>query len=36
MLRKRFMRHLILPSIAPAAIIWLSFTPKDVFGCATH
>ena len=34
--RKRFIRHLILPSIAPAAIIWLYFTPKDAFGCANR
>ena len=34
--RKRFIRHLILPSIAPAALFWLYFTPKDVFGCANR
>jgi hypothetical protein len=36
MSRKRFIRHLILPSIAPAAIFWLYFTPKYVFGCANR
>lgn len=29
-------RHLILPSVAPAALIWLYFTPKYVFGCANR
>lgn len=29
-------RHLILPSIAPAALIGLSFTPKSAFGCANR
>ncbi len=33
---KRFFRHLILPLIAPAVIIGLYFTPKDVFGCANR
>ncbi len=33
---KRFIRHLILPSIAPVAILWLYFTPKNVFGCANR
>jgi hypothetical protein len=36
MSRKRFIRHLVLPLIAPAAIVWLYFTPKDVFGCANR
>jgi hypothetical protein len=36
MSRKRLIWHLILPSIAPAALIWLYFTPKDVFGCANR
>ena len=36
MSRKIFIRHLILPSIAPAALIWLYFTPKNVFGCANR
>ena len=30
------LRHLILPSIAPAALIGLYFTPKTVFGCANR
>ena len=34
--RHRIMRHLILPSIAPVALIWLYFTPKAVFGCANR
>jgi len=33
---QRFIRHLILPLIAPAALICLSFTPKTVFGCANR
>jgi hypothetical protein len=33
---KRVIRHLILPSIAPAALICLYFTPKPVFGCANR
>jgi hypothetical protein len=33
---QRFIRHLILPSIAPAALICLYFTPKTVFGCANR
>jgi len=33
---KRFIRHLILPLIAPVAIIWLYFTPKEAFGCANR
>lgn len=28
--------HLLLPWIAPAAIVCLYFTPKDVFGCANR
>lgn len=36
MLRRRFLRHLILPSVAPAALVWLYFTPKSVFGCANR
>ena len=30
------MMHLFLPSIAPATLILLSFTPKTVFGCANR
>ena len=33
---QRFIRHLILPSIAPATLICLYFTPKTVFGCANR
>jgi hypothetical protein len=33
---ERFIRHLILPSIAPAIPICLYFTPKTVFGCANR
>ena len=36
MSRKRFIRHLILPLIAPATLFWLYFTPKAVFGCANR
>ncbi len=36
MSRQRVIRHLILPSLAPAALIWLYFTPKTVFGCANR
>jgi hypothetical protein len=36
MSRKRFIRHLILPLSAPAALFWLYFTPKTVFGCANR
>ncbi len=36
MSRQRLIRHLILPAVAPAALIWLYFTPKTVFGCANR
>jgi len=36
MTKNRIFRHLILPSVAPIAIIWLYFTPKYVFGCANR
>jgi hypothetical protein len=36
MRRQRVIRHLVLPSMAPAALIWLYFTPKTVFGCANR
>jgi hypothetical protein len=36
MSRKRIIRHLILPLISPAALIWLYFIPKTVFGCANR
>jgi hypothetical protein len=34
--RQKVIRHLILPSVAPAALTWLYFTPKSVFGCANR
>ena len=36
MSRERVIRHLILPSIAPVALIGLYFTPKTTFGCANR
>ena len=33
---QRFIRHLILPLIAPSTLICLYFTPKTVFGCANR
>ena len=33
---QRFIRHLILPLIAPATLICLYFTPRTVFGCANR
>ena len=33
---RRVIRHLILPLIAPAALICLYFTPKAIFGCANR
>ena len=33
---QRVIRHLILPLIAPAALICLYFTPKTIFGCANR
>src|SRR5574341_1440686 len=35
-LRKRVTRHVALPSVAPAALFGLYFTPKAVFGCANR
>ncbi len=35
-LKQKLTKHLLLPSIAPAAIVALSFTPKAVFGCANR
>jgi len=29
-------RHLVLPAVAPAALVGLYFTPKAVFGCANR
>jgi hypothetical protein len=34
--RKKIIRHLLLPLIAPAALFGLYFTPKAVFGCANR
>ena len=36
MLNNRISRHLLIPLIAPALIVWLYFTPKNVFGCANR
>ena len=36
MLDNRLIRHLLVPSIAPALIVCLYFTPKYVFGCANR
>jgi hypothetical protein len=36
MSRQRLIRHLILPAVAPAALIRLYFTPKTVFGWANR
>ncbi|MBW6503438.1 hypothetical protein K0B90_04070 [bacterium] len=33
---QRFVKYLILPSIAPAMVISLCFTPKTAFGCANR
>ena len=35
-MKQRFVRHLILPSIVPVALIVLYFTPKTAFGCANR
>lgn len=34
--KTRVIRHLALPSLAPAALIGLYLTPKAVFGCANR
>jgi cytochrome bd-type quinol oxidase subunit 2 len=36
MSRKRVIRHLVIPLMAPAALFWLYFTPKTAFGCANR
>ena len=36
MSKQMVIRHLILPSVAPVALIGLYFTPKTVFGCANR
>ena len=32
----RFLKHLLFPALAPAAIVALYFTPKTAFGCANR
>lgn len=32
----RVVRHVLLPAVAPAALVGLYFTPVSVFGCATR
>ena len=34
--KKKFIKHLLVPSLAPALLVCLYFTPKDVFGCANR
>lgn len=34
--KKRFLGHLLVPLLAPALLVCLYFTPKDVFGCANR
>ncbi len=36
MLKKKLIRHLLHPSLAPALLVGLYFTPKYVFGCANR
>lgn len=33
MLTNRYVKHLLIPSLAPVLIVCLYFTPKYVFGC---
>ncbi len=33
---KNIVRHILYPLIAPALLVELYFTPKNVFGCATR
>ncbi|MFA6148871.1 MAG: hypothetical protein WC899_11755 [bacterium] len=35
-MKDRIIRNLVLPSVAPIAIVCLYFTPKYVFGCANR
>jgi len=35
-MKKKIVTHLLLPLLAPAAIVGLYFTPKSVFGCANR
>ena len=32
----RIVKHIIIPSIAPLALVGLYFTPKAVFGCVNR
>ncbi len=34
--KKKIIGNLLLPSLAPALLVTLYFTPKDVFGCANR
>lgn len=36
MLTNNIIRHLLVPALAPAAIVALYLTPKHVFGCANR
>jgi hypothetical protein len=36
MLMKKIIGHLLVPSLAPALLVGLYFTPKYVFGCANR
>jgi hypothetical protein len=34
--KSRVLRHILVPAIAPAAIVGLYFTPVDLIGCANR
>jgi hypothetical protein len=36
MLKKSFIRHLLVPLLAPALLVSLYLTPKHIFGCANR
>ena len=36
MMKKKFIGHLLVPSLAPVLLVFLYFTPKSVFGCANR
>lgn len=36
MLKKKLIKHVLLPLLAPALLFGLYFIPKDVFGCANR
>jgi len=36
MMKKKFIGHLLVPSLAPVLLVCLYFTPKSVFGCANR